>query len=301
MRRLGILVTCAFAALTASASAAPRILSATVQGSPLPGQALTVAVVAVDDQQPLDAVHVSYPGDDGGFGESACRVSPDGQPAGGGPFSPGTRVRFDLPYRPDRAGLHLLKVTVTSGACGGTERSAATSLAVQVGLPELPPVPTIEPPPLARASAASCPGSGVLPGHGSGARVRAATTCLMNLQRAAHGLPMLRTDRRLRTAAARHTSDMVRRRFFDHSGPGGPDFPARLRRVRFWPATAGENLGEGSGGYATPAAMVAAWMNSAPHRANILMPSYRSVGVGVASRTPSGGAGATYTVDFGRR
>jgi uncharacterized protein YkwD len=45
------------------------------------------------------------------------------------------------------------------------------------------------------------------------------------------------------------------------------------------------------------------WMHSPPHRANILDPSYRDVGVGVARGYPMGaGAGsATYTVDFGAR
>jgi uncharacterized protein YkwD len=42
-------------------------------------------------------------------------------------------------------------------------------------------------------------------------------------------------------------------------------------------------------------------MNSPPHRANILSGSFRSIGIGVASGTPVGGGGGTYTTDFGRR
>ena len=41
--------------------------------------------------------------------------------------------------------------------------------------------------------------------------------------------------------------------------------------------TAGENIAMG---YATPAAVVAGWMNSAGHRANILNSSYTKIGVG---------------------
>jgi uncharacterized protein YkwD len=45
------------------------------------------------------------------------------------------------------------------------------------------------------------------------------------------------------------------------------------------------------------------WMNSAPHRANILDPGFRDVGVGVARGYPMGAnaGSATYTVDFGAR
>jgi uncharacterized protein YkwD len=46
---------------------------------------------------------------------------------------------------------------------------------------------------------------------------------------------------------------------------------------------------------------VAAWMNSAPHRANILKPAFRVIGIGIRPGVPvsSGGQGATYTTDFG--
>jgi uncharacterized protein YkwD len=45
--------------------------------------------------------------------------------------------------------------------------------------------------------------------------------------------------------------------------------------------------------------MVRGWMNSAGHRANILAPSFRLIGIGIAKGTPSGSAGATYATDFG--
>jgi uncharacterized protein YkwD len=45
-----------------------------------------------------------------------------------------------------------------------------------------------------------------------------------------------------------------------------------------------------------------AWMHSPGHRANVLKPGFRELGVGVVARVPVGGAaGATYTVDFGVR
>jgi uncharacterized protein YkwD len=64
----------------------------------------------------------------------------------------------------------------------------------------------------------------------------------------------------------------------------------------------GENLGWGTSEFATPSSMVTAWMGSPEHRANILSPVFRLVGVGVAKGAPVRGAhdAATYTTVFGR-
>ena len=48
--------------------------------------------------------------------------------------------------------------------------------------------------------------------------------------------------------------------------------------IRF--SAAGENIASGQ---KTPAEVVAAWMNSPGHRANILSPTYNQLGVGLAT------------------
>jgi uncharacterized protein YkwD len=303
MRRHALLAPLLALLFAAPAGAAPKIVSAKVEGSALPGDPLTIVVVAVDSKTAVNAVHVSYPDDEGGFGSSACRIQPDGSATDTGAYAPGKQVTFELPYRPSQAGIQQLKVTVTSGACGGHEESATLPLALQVTLPEAPalpiPVPTILPP-VARA-AATCADSGLVPTSANAARIRAATTCLFNAQRTNVGLALLHTNKRLRNAALRHSRDMVKRHFFDHQGPSGPSFATRLQKARYWPATAAENLGEGSGTLGTPAAMVDAWMHSSLHRANILAPAFRQVGLGVVAKMPQGSAGSTWTADFGRR
>jgi uncharacterized protein YkwD len=69
--------------------------------------------------------------------------------------------------------------------------------------------------------------------------------------------------------------------------------------------SAGQNIGWGTGGDATPASMVAAWMASPPHRALILARAFRDVGVGVSTRIPGvlghGPWGAVYAVEFAAR
>ncbi len=127
---------------------------------------------------------------------------------------------------------------------------------------------------------------------------RAATLCLLNRERGSRGLDALRASSKLASAAQGHAADMVDRRYFAHG-----DYGARIahtgwgRRRRTY--TIGENLGFGSGGGATPRAIVAAWMESAGHRANILQRRFHAIGVGIASGTPDGDAGATYSTDFG--
>ncbi|HEV2776428.1 MAG TPA: CAP domain-containing protein [Solirubrobacteraceae bacterium] len=59
-------------------------------------------------------------------------------------------------------------------------------------------------------------------------QARTATLCLINRERAAHGLPALATDGRLTWAAQLHADDMGRRNFYDHRNPDGAVPSARV-------------------------------------------------------------------------
>ena len=151
----------------------------------------------------------------------------------------------------------------------------------------------------ASASAASpCEGADGAVGDLGLRGARAATLCLLNAERAARGLAPLRASTKLGRAAQGHAADMVDRGYFAHG-----NFGARIARTGWGrhrrTYTIGENLGYGSGGGATPRAIVAAWMGSAGHRANILQRRFHAIGIGIASGTPDGDAGATYSTDFG--
>jgi uncharacterized protein YkwD len=135
-------------------------------------------------------------------------------------------------------------------------------------------------------------------------RARDATLCLLNRVRARHGLPGFRLNAKLSRAARRHSRDMVRHRYFAHDSRNGRSPFDRMRATHYVPRSAtwwlGENIGWGSGSLTQPAAMVRAWMHSPPHRANILSRHFRDIGIGIVPGAPVGGAGATYTTDFGR-
>jgi uncharacterized protein YkwD len=140
-------------------------------------------------------------------------------------------------------------------------------------------------------------------------RVRVATLCLLNAERAKHDLAPLRADDQLGRAAQTYSARMVRERFFAHVSPHGSTLTTRIRKgtkyltssVRDW--ALGENLAWGSRSLSTPRATVRAWMRSSGHRENILDDRFRDIGIGVAPGAPAAvsGPAATYTTNFGYR
>ena len=146
-------------------------------------------------------------------------------------------------------------------------------------------------------AAAACQGADALPGQASEAIVRSATLCLMNSERGAHGVAGLRAHPALASAAGSYARQMVSERFFAHTSPRGSTVLSRIRDTTYlrgapgW--SVGENIASGSGTMATPSAIVDAWMESPGHRANLLSPCFRDVGIGIAA--------GTYVTDFGRR
>jgi uncharacterized protein YkwD len=154
------------------------------------------------------------------------------------------------------------------------------------------------------ADASGCSGADRMPAELSRSASAHATLCLLNRQRAAHGVRALRLDRKLGRAARGHARDMVAQHYFAHEEPrSGTSFSTRIVRTgwtrsrRSW--TVGENIGWANGSLATPRAMVRGWMLSSGHRSNILARCFREIGVGVANGAPDGGDGATYATDFG--
>jgi uncharacterized protein YkwD len=129
-----------------------------------------------------------------------------------------------------------------------------------------------------------------------------AVACEVNRVRTVRGLERLVKDRRLQRAAAAHARDMTARGYFSHVTPEGERLSERLRRWGYisgresW--RVGETLAWGRRRMATPAATVAGWMKSPPHR-RIILGRYREIGVGVAGGDPFGGQGTTYAVDLG--
>jgi uncharacterized protein YkwD len=139
-------------------------------------------------------------------------------------------------------------------------------------------------------------------------RIRGATLCLVNRERSAHGERALQPNGALRQSAQGHTDSMVAGNYFEHDGPGGQTLLQRIREAGYIYSARvgyaiGENIAWGGAQLGTPKAIVAAWMASPGHRANILDPRYRDTAIGVSPRLPSsvahGQRGGIYTQDFG--
>ena len=119
---------------------------------------------------------------------------------------------------------------------------------------------------------------------------------LTNAQRTTNGCPVLTWNSTLATVARAHSQDMATKNYCDHNSLNGTTTPAqRLTAAGYVWRQMAENI---AAGQATPADVVATWMGSAGHRANVLNCSLKDIGVGFAT----GGTYGTYwTQDFGAR
>jgi uncharacterized protein YkwD len=157
------------------------------------------------------------------------------------------------------------------------------------------------------SASAACHDKYAHPSEVSNATVKRTTLCLLNKRRKEHGRRALKPNKRLARAARKHARDMVERNYFSHTAPGGISFVDRIMRQDYvnpgqgW--TLGENLAWGTYQLATPKSIVRSWMQSPGHRANILNPRFREIGIGVVTGSPEAGTenAATYATSFGAR
>lgn len=119
---------------------------------------------------------------------------------------------------------------------------------------------------------------------------------LTNSERANAGLAPLVENHQLEEAARSYSEVLASSGCFDHTCGNVPDFADRDAQAgyRGW-TDIGENI---AAGYPTPEEVVAGWMASPGHRANILSPDFTEIGVGVAYGGPFGTYG---TEEFGSR
>ena len=114
----------------------------------------------------------------------------------------------------------------------------------------------------------------------------------INGTRAAHGLASVRVDSRLARVARSHSLDMLRRNYFSHGA-----FAARVRSSGAPGPVFGEDLAWGTA--ATPQWIIDQWLASPAHRAVLLRPGFRRVGIGIVTGTFNGYGGTTVvTADF---
>lgn len=104
---------------------------------------------------------------------------------------------------------------------------------------------------------------------------RAQVVALMNQERAAAGVGGISQNASLDAVAQVRAQEIVQS--FAHTRPDGSSCFTVLDQNGIVYMTAGENI---AAGYGTPADVMAGWMNSEGHRANILNGSFGQVGIG---------------------
>ena len=130
----------------------------------------------------------------------------------------------------------------------------------------------------------------------------------INAVRRQKGVAPLRVNVRLRAAADAHSTAMATRGFFAHESADGSSFWKRV--ARYYPRGRGRwSVGENllwSSPSVDAAGSVRMWLNSAPHRKNLLAGQWREIGLSAVHVDAGPGVfnGAPVTIltaDFGRR
>ncbi|HEV3164612.1 MAG TPA: CAP domain-containing protein [Isosphaeraceae bacterium] len=120
-----------------------------------------------------------------------------------------------------------------------------------------PPRPPVEP----KVDAAE------IPNNPSDDPIVAALIAAHNRERVEAGLPPLAPSVALQAAAEQHARDMAAQGKMSHKGSDGSTPEARIKQAGYAYQTAGENV---AAGQTTVAEVMQTWMNSPPHKKNIL-------------------------------
>jgi hypothetical protein len=99
-----------------------------------------------------------------------------------------------------------------------------------------------------------------------------------NRERAAQGLSQLQWDASLASAARQHAMRMVQQNTLSHQFPGELPLQQRATQAGARFHIIAENVAEGP----NATGIHVQWMNSAPHRANLLDPQLSAIGIAVA-------------------
>ena len=106
----------------------------------------------------------------------------------------------------------------------------------------------------------------------------------MNAEREADALPLLDFDPVVQDVAVLRAAALAASGALCHADPAGRDAASLLEEAGVWFARWGENIGWSSVAVVdAPARLHAGWMESSAHRANILDPGFRRVGISFAA------------------
>ena len=156
-----------------------------------------------------------------------------------------------------------------------------------------------------KSSRTACEGINTVPvDEATRRQATVAVLCLVNRLRARYHMHTVRASFGLTVAALQHSSDMVVRSYFSHDGPGGDTLGDRARRSGYIQPHRSFAVSEAMawGEDATARSLVRALRRSPEHRAILLDPDQRDVGIGLTLGAPVSGistSSATLVLEFG--
>lgn len=202
-----------------------------------------------------------------------------------------------------RAWRALGSLTLLAGlvACGGggDEAPAPANPPLGAALPTptpSPPPPSSAPPPSAAGTRATC----------NLADFRAQALARVNAARAAGAscgssgsfppAPALAWNDALTQASLVHSDDMVARNFFSHTGSDGSSAGQRATAAGYVWSTWGENIAAGQDSVDS---VMAGWLASPGHCANLMNARFRDIGLACVSGTASNRYRSYWTMTLG--
>lgn len=127
--------------------------------------------------------------------------------------------------------------------------------------------------------------------------VKSSVVAETNSQRALNNLPALKENSKLQAAAVAKANDMFKNQYFEHVSPSGLEPGQLVQNYGYDYIVAGENLILGN--FKNEKEVVANWMASPGHRANILNSRYTEIGVAIIKGAYKGGTAWIGVQEFG--
>ncbi|MDD2753819.1 MAG: CAP domain-containing protein [Candidatus Portnoybacteria bacterium] len=121
---------------------------------------------------------------------------------------------------------------------------------------------------------------------------------LINQERQSRNLPALALNDSLNSAAGLKVNDMATQGYFEHTSPAGITPWFWFKQIGYNYVFAGENLAMG---FTETDEVFAAWMNSPTHRANILNPNFREMGLAVGTGNIQNRQETLAVLEFGKQ
>ncbi len=120
----------------------------------------------------------------------------------------------------------------------------------------------------------------------------------INQIRKENKLTQLQNSPELQKAAKQKTLDMISNKYFSHTSPNNKKWSKFIKDEGYDYIYAGENLAKD---YENSKEIIAAWIQSPSHKANILNPEYVDTGIAVSFNRTNLSSGILVAQEFGKK